>query len=157
MSIFNKKGMMIFPKPRKPIRVCDKEKLLVFTECYCPNGHQLITNKARFNEFNGIYLKIAKDNEEGYVALSPVYGCHSRMSVEIDLKEGELYTISCPECGAVLPVFSKCHCDGNIFTLFLDKEASFDSFIGACNRIGCTNSYLQIGKELITSAQLETI
>jgi hypothetical protein len=117
----------------------------------------LVTSNAKFNEFKGILLKISKGKEEGYVALSTVYGCKSRVTVGIQPKEGEQYKLSCTECGVDLPVFSKCHCGGDIFALFLDKDIKFDSFIGACNRIGCTNAYIQIGKELITSARLEGI
>ncbi|MCY1721099.1 hypothetical protein OU798_12145 [Prolixibacteraceae bacterium Z1-6] len=157
MSIFDKKGMLIFPNPKKHRPICDEEKLLVFTECYCPNGHNLITKNARFNEFDGILLKISKGEKTGQIALSPVYGCELRVAIGIELTEGTQYNLSCPECDAALPIFSKCHCGGDIFALFLDKEVKFDSFIGACNRVGCANSYIQIGKELITSARLEAI
>lgn len=157
MSIFNKKGMLVFPNPIKHSKICKEEKLLVFTECYCPNGHNLVSDNVQFNDFKGILLKIAKDDKKGHVALSPVYGCKSRITVGINLTEGAQYKLSCPECETALSIFSKCHCGGDIFTLFLDKEAKFDSFIGACNRIGCTNAYIQIGKELITNARLEAI
>lgn len=149
--------MMIFPNSKEKRTICNEEKLLVFTECYCPNGHNLVNSNAKFNEFNGILLKISKDNKEGHIALSPVYGCKTRIAVGIKLQDGEKYTLSCTECNTILPVFTKCYCDGDIFTLFLDKETKFDSFVGACGRIGCENSYIQIGEELITSARLETI
>ena len=148
---------MIFPNHKKQTTGCDEEKILVFTECYCPNGHQLITGNARFNEFDGILLKIEKGDETGHIALSPVYGCHFRVSVGINLREDEMYTLSCPECGTALPVYSKCHCGGDIFALFLDKKARFNSFIGACNRIGCTNSFIQIAEKIITSARQEAL
>ena len=157
MSIFNKKGMMVFPNPREKRKICSEEKLLVFTECFCPNGHNLVTENAKFNEFNGILMKISSEEEEGYVALSSVYGCKTRVAVGIKLKEGKKYTLKCPECNIDLPIYAQCHCGGGIFTLFLDKEIRFDSFVGACNRIGCENSYIQIGAELITSVRLETI
>ncbi len=157
MSIFNKKGMMIFPNPMRTRKICDEEKLIVFTECYCPNGHNLISNNAQFNEFKGIFIKISKGQKEGFVALSPVYGCKSRVAIGIELNNDEKYQLSCPECNTTLPFFTKCHCGGEIFTLFLNKEADFHSFLGACNRIGCENSYIQIGEELITSARTETI
>lgn len=149
--------MMVFPNPKRQRKICTEEKLLVFTECYCPNGHNLITSNARFDEFNGILLKISKGKKEGHIALSSVYGCKARVTIGIQLKEGEKYKLSCTECGEKLPVFSKCHCGGDIFALFLDKNIKYDSFVGACNRIGCANAYIQIGKELITSARLETI
>ena len=157
MSIFDKKGMMMFPNPLKKKKICAEEKLIVFTECYCPNGHNLISNNAQFDELKGIFLKISKGQEEGFVALSPVYGCKTRVTVGIKLNEGTQYKLSCPECETALPIFTKCHCGGKIFTLFLNKDADFHSFLGACNRIGCKNSYIQIGEELITSARLETI
>jgi len=148
--------MLVTPNPRQKRKICSDDKLLVFTDCYCPNGHNLVTENARFNEFNGILLKISDDKSDGYVALSSVYGCKTRVAVGIKLIEGNEYKLSCPECNTELPVYSKCHCGGKIFVLFLDKEAKFDSFVGACNRIGCTNSYIQIGEELITSARLAT-
>lgn len=149
--------MLVTPNRMQKGKICDKEKLLVFTACYCPNGHNLVTENARFDEFNGILLKISDKNEEGYVALNSVYGCKTRVAVGIKLIEGKQYKLSCPECNTELPVYSKCFCGGDIFVLFLDKEASYNSFIGACNRIGCTNSYIQIGEELITSARLATL
>lgn len=148
---------MVFPNPKRHSKICNEEKLVVFTECYCPNGHNQVTGNARFNEFDGILLKISKGEKEGHVALSSVYGCKSRITIGIQLEDGEQYSLSCTECGIQLPVFSKCYCGGDIFALFLDKNTNYDSFVGACNRIGCTNSYIQIGKELITSARLEAI
>ena len=155
MSIFNKKGMLVFPKPKKEPKVEDQEKLLVFTECFCPCGHNLIDDKAQFDEFKGIYLKVSRGQREGFIALSPVYGNKTRVAVGMKLKEGTQYKLSCPKCDAVLPIFTKCYCGGKIFTLFLNRKGSFDSFIGACSRIGCENSYIQIGEELITSVRLD--
>lgn len=146
---------MIFPNHLKSKKICGEEELIVFTECYCPNGHNLITTNAQFSEFKGIYLKISKGQNKGFVALSPVHGCKTRVSVGIKLVKQKRYDLSCPECDEKLPTFSKCHCGGDIFTLFLNKNADFSSFLGACNRIGCENSYIQIGEKLITSARQE--
>lgn len=148
---------MVFPVPKKFREICEKEELLVFTECYCPNGHNLISDNVQFNELRGILLKISNKEDNGHVALSAVYGCKSRVAVGLKLQEGAVYKLSCPECDELFPVFTKCHCGGDIFTLFLDKQTQFDSFVGACNRIGCENSFIQIGEELITSARLESI
>ena len=146
---------MIFPNPLIKKKICAEENVIIFTECYCPNGHDLITAKAKFDKFDGILLKISTESSEGLFALSPVYGCKTRISVEIDLKEGEQYNFSCPECNVPLPVYTKCHCGANIFTLFLNNNADFHSFLGACDRIGCTNSYIQLGEEIVTSARLD--
>ena len=157
MGKFDRKGMLLFPNSKKKEESCNTENLIVYTDCYCPNGHDLISSKAKFKDFNGIMLKISKADDSGMVALSPIYGCKTRVSIDIDLKEGELYKLHCPECEAKLPFYSKCHCGGNIATLFLNEKGNFNSFIGVCNRIGCTNSYIQNGEELITSARLQTI
>ena len=157
MNIFDKKGMLIFPNPRKDRIICSQENLLVFTECFCPNGHNLISENARFDEFNGILLEITDNQNKGFIALSSVYGCKIRVAVGIQLVEGQKYKLSCPRCSQQLPIYSKCHCGGDIFVLFLDKESKFDSFVGACNRIGCKNSYIQIGEEIITSARLASM
>ena len=77
---------MVFPNPKKSRKICEDEELLVFTKCYCPNGHNLVTGNAKFNEFNGILLKISKGKKEGFVALSSVYGCKTRVEVGINLK-----------------------------------------------------------------------
>lgn len=148
---------MVFPNKKQNRSICTDEKLLVFKECYCPNGHNLVSNNAKFNEFDGILLKISKDQREGHIALSSVYGCKSRIAIGINLIDGEKYKLSCPDCSEDLPTYSKCHCGGEIFALFLEKNVNFDSFVGACNRIGCANAYIQIGKELITSARLQAI
>ena len=148
---------MVFPNPKENRTICKEEKLLVFTECYCPNGHNLVTKNAKFDEFHGIFLKISKGNKTGHIALSPVYGCKTTVTIGINLIQGNTYSLSCTVCDAALPVFSKCHCGGDIFTLFLDKKAKFDWFVGACNRIGCENAYIQIGEELVTTARLNAL
>ena len=148
---------MVFPNPRQIKLRSKKKEQIVFSECYCPNGHQLISSKAKFNKLNGILLKISKEEKEGYIALSPIYGNKIRVGVLIDLIEGECYKLSCPECNVELPIFTNCHCGGEIFSLFLSKKASFDSFIGACNRIGCENSYVQNGDDLFTVERLKAV
>jgi len=157
MGKFDRKGMLLFPNQGRKENTCKDENLIVFTDCYCPNGHELISSKAKFKEFKGIILQASKNEEVGQVALSPIYGCKTRVSIGIDLKDGEIYTLSCPKCETKLPYYSECHCGGNISTLFLNEEGNFNSFIGACNRTGCTNSYIQIGEELITSARLDNL
>ncbi|MBT3382849.1 MAG: hypothetical protein HN778_09140 [Prolixibacteraceae bacterium] len=157
MGIFNKNGMLVFPNPLKKRKICDDENVVLFTECYCQNGHNLISDKAKFDEFNGIFLNAKKGEQEGVVALSPVYGCKTRVVVGMKIKENDTYDLYCPKCNEALPAFSNCHCGGKIIALFLNKKAAFDSFIGVCNRIGCANSYIQLGEELITSIRHESV
>ncbi|MFC1733276.1 hypothetical protein ACFL6I_23505 [candidate division KSB1 bacterium] len=157
MKIYNKKGMMEFPNPFRREKICDQKNILVVKNCFCQNGHSLIDRRAVFNEFNGIVIKVKNDKEQGYVALSPVYGYKSRVSLDIDLRKGEIYHIHCPECDVGLPVYSSCSCGGSIINLFLDKTANYDNSIGFCNRVGCLNAGIYHSDELINLSRVENM
>lgn len=83
--------MLVFANQMRGKEICKEEKLLVFTECYCPNGHNLVSENAQFDEFKGIFLSISNEEKVGQIALSPVYGCKTKVSVGIKLKEGNQY------------------------------------------------------------------
>lgn len=148
MKRFNRKGMLIFPNPIRKTEICKQKDIIVIEHCYCHNGHSLITDRAVFNGFNGIILKICREKLEGLVALSPVYGYKSRVSLDLQLKSGEIWKVCCPECNEALPIFSECSCQARIFTLFLDKKANFSKCILLCNRIDCFNAEIKLEKEL---------
>ena len=148
---------MVFPNPLKKAMMCSKEEVVVFKKCYCQNGHKLINKQAMFDDLPGIILKISDEKYEGTVALSPVYGCKTKVSLNINLKKDVLYTLSCPECNEPLPIFSHCHCGGDLVILFLNKKGSYESYLGVCNRIGCQNANIKLGDELFTLARLEQL
>ena len=142
MKIFDSKGRMRVPDSKKSYKITKGEKLVI-DECYCKNGHNLISSKAKFGDFNGIYLKAKNKFCDGYIALSPVWGDKSRISIDIDLREGGLIDLFCPECETPLAKYSKCDCDGDMVIFFLDKDADYSKCVGVCNRIGCPNSELK--------------
>lgn len=157
MRLFDSRGMMIFPNPMSKEKICKSEQILVVKECYCQNGHSLINDCAVFNGFPGIVFKIRRDNIEGLVALSPVYGYKSRVSMDIKLKKGEVWNILCPECGVKLPVFSKCSCGSSLIALFANKNADFFNCIVVCNRIDCFNAAINHGNEMITLSMIDRL
>lgn len=62
----------------------DQEEGFVIEECYCPNGHSLISPHTVFNEqYNGIVLKVKYRNQTGTIFLNPVCGCRSKITLDI--------------------------------------------------------------------------
>ena len=125
MRLFNNKGMMLFPNPMKKSELHQSKSLLVIKKCYCPRGHNLVSNKAMFDTFKGILLKAHRGSQAGQLALSPVYGHKSRITLDLEVHSGEVWEISCPTCEEKLPVFSNCSCGGNLIALFLKPDANF--------------------------------
>lgn len=149
MKRFDIKGMMLFPNPIQKSDVLKKENLLVVKECFCHNGHNLIHHRAVFNGFPGILLKVKKGKQSGLVALNPVYGYKSRISLDINLKKGETYDLLCPVCNEKLPSYSPCSCNGQRIALFLDLKVDFYNCILICNRIDCFNAEIKFNNEIL--------
>jgi hypothetical protein len=149
MPRFDQKGMMIFPNPVKIKETAKLTDLLVIEACYCPNGHNLVTDQAVFDGFNGIVLKVRNAGNEGLVALNPVYGLKHRFSFDIKLVKGDLLEVICPECRALLPVYSACSCGGDLVALFLNEKPDFTNSILICNRVDCHNAQIRLHNELV--------
>jgi hypothetical protein len=155
MDRFDKKGMILIPNP-VPKRT-GTVKVLVVCEVFCPAGHSLISERAVFNGYPGILLGVGLDENKGLVALSPIYGDKTRISVDIDLPVDRIVSLFCPTCGIDLPRYATCGCGSDLTALFLTRYASFNDCIGVCNRIGCINARFVTNGELISEAMLETL
>jgi hypothetical protein len=155
MKRFDKKGKLIFPFVSKKTKI-ENEDVLVIDECYCPNGHNLITNKVKFEEFNGILVDVSIGKNKGILGLSPVCGCKSKIAMNIELLDNSLCKMYCPTCHAELPVYAPCSCGGDLITLFGSKDADFKNCIGICNRIGCFNAEIKSGDDLYTCTNINT-
>jgi hypothetical protein len=142
MKIFDRSGILFIPKP-VPTELCKAKKIIVVKDCFCPNGHCLISSRARFGDYNGIFLKVKTSNGEGYLALSPVFGDKSRISIDVDLPENELIEISCPKCSVELPVYGKCECGGELKVAFTLPNQDFNNCVGFCNRVGCRHAEIK--------------
>jgi hypothetical protein len=157
MKRFDSKGMLVIPNPIKAESICKHDKVIVVKECYCQEGHNLISDKAIFNGFNGIILKVVREDQEGLVALSPVYGYKSRVAMNVELKEGEIWTVLCPICNKPMPAYDQCDCGGDLICLFLDKKANYSNCICICNRIDCFNAGIKYGEDLLNSKSLDAL
>jgi len=157
MKMFNRQGMMLFPNPIKKTEICKNKNLLVVKECYCHNGHDLISEQAIFNGFNGILVKVQKGDITGHVALSPVYGYKSRVSMDVKLMDGEKWEVFCPTCNEPLPIFSSCECDGDLVCLFLDNEGDYSNCILICNRIDCFNAEMKFKNQLLHYSSVDAL
>ncbi|HEC42939.1 MAG TPA: hypothetical protein ENI20_08950 [Bacteroides sp.] len=149
MTRFNSKGMWRIPsvkKKKKGDQTIDED--MVIKQCYCPNGHDLINNKVNVRGYKGILLKVKKGKDEGLMALSPICGDKSKYTIDIDLSEGEIIELLCPDCNVPLPVYAPCDCGADMITLFCDKHGNFCNCIGICNRVGCSHSEIKKGSDL---------
>ncbi|MFH1194964.1 MAG: hypothetical protein V1720_04590 [bacterium] len=156
MDLFDSKGMMIFPSPiRKEIK--ESEKVLVINECYCPNGHNLVNSRVSFNGFHGIMLKVKCKDKSGFIALSPIYGDKSKISLDIDLIKDELLEIKCPICDEQLPVYSQCTCGADLITLFSTNNKDYGNCIGVCSRVDCFNAEIKTQGELLANSMIDAL
>jgi hypothetical protein len=155
MRIFDRKGMLIIPSPEKRIESNGKKPMVV-KECFCQNGHNLISKHVSFRGFKGIFLKIASRGNEGFLGISPVFGDESHMAVGIDLVRGEIPQYMCPVCDVTLPFFSLCKCGAGIMTLFLNDTANYSECIGICSRYDCFNSTVISKGELLSSTMINS-
>ncbi len=149
MIRFDQSGMMIFPNPERIKKAAELKELIVIKQCFCPEGHNLISEQAVFDGFNGIVLKVKSGKKRGLVALNPVYGLKHRIAFGIKLRKDELLEVFCPECRKPLPVYSTCACGGNLIALFLDDKLDFASSLLICNRVDCQNAQIRFHNEVI--------
>ena len=117
--------------------------VIAVTKLFCPNGHNLIKDEsgARFNGYPGISIMIKGQNEQGIVVVSPIHGDDTRFGAN-DFEPGEVAELSCPECGATLPVIQPCGCvpGAQLVGLFLDDKLEEGNQVAICNSWGCLRS-----------------
>ena len=155
MERFDKKGMIVIPNPVR--KAAGTVKVLIIRELFCPDGHSLISERTVFNGYPGILLGVGLNENKGLVALSPICGDKTRISLDIDLPEDRIVNLFCPTCGINLPRYATCGCGADLTALFLTCDASFSDCIGVCNRIGCINARFVTSGELISETMLETL
>ena len=154
MKRFNNKGMMLIPEPIESDSVKDG-KVLIITEAYCPNGHNLIDKRAMFNGHPGIIVNINENGDTGTMALSPIVGDKARICLDVDLENGEHIDIFCPHCNVQLPIHSPCDaCEGNLITLFITPDANFNDCVAICDTIGCSQANILSSGEVVAISRL---
>lgn len=110
-----------------------------------------------FDEFEGLVFKVKRNDKVGIVALTPVFGDNSRISIDVDLKDGEIWKAFCPECDVELPNYTMCECGADLITFFTNRNADYGSILGLCNRVGCRHATIRLGDELLTKSMLEAL
>jgi hypothetical protein len=150
MRRFTAKGLLNFPNiiGKKKQKTRQPEDEVVIKECFCPNGHNLVSPKVDIKGKNGILIKVKKGRKTGFIALSPVCGDKSKVTLDVELEEGEILELLCPICNVPLPVYAPCECGGDMVTLFCDKQGNYCNCIGICNRVGCTHAEIKQGTDL---------
>lgn len=124
------------------------QKSEVITGCYCPNGHTILTDKATFQGYSGLTLKLRNSTNEGLLVISPVLGDRDRTFIDFDKQAGEIVDICCPTCSEPFPVYNVCPCGAHLIALFTSPEAHFSQCIGICQRLGCLHSELLSERDL---------
>lgn len=156
MERFDEKGMMVFPNPLRK-EFTERRKILVVKECFCPKGHNLITKRAIFHGYHGMMIGVEKkDGQKGLVALSPIYGEKTRISIDIDLEPKELVRFFCPICDTPWPVLAKCFCGGELQAAFTTIQCDFSDSLAICNRVDCTNATVRSGGDIINLSSIDS-
>jgi len=156
MDQTDNKGINILPNPVKEERKASG-KVLVVADCFCPNAHSLMFPRAKFSGHPGILVKVKGENKEGLVVLSPIYGDKARISLDVDLTDGEIMKLCCPHCDDEFPVFAACRCGGQLTAIFTTPITDDENRIGICNRVGCIHAEVKRGGDMILLTMLEDL
>jgi hypothetical protein len=106
----------------------------------CPNGHSLMTDEVKFDGQRAIKVVVRVGGREGEIFFNPFYG-RFEYKCDIELKAGDIVSLSCPECGASLSIDAPCHmCDIPMFAVHLPDGGQVE----ACPKVGCRNHSLKI-------------
>ena len=110
-------------------------------DALCPNGHSLMDLSYPMGGAPSIKLYASASFGSGEVHLHPAYG-NFEVETAVQLKEGELYDLACPQCNQSL----KCEeercvfCGAPMFVLRLPRGGQ----VHACMRKGCHNHKLKV-------------
>ena len=133
---------------RQVIEITDQPQDEVITECYCPNGHSVLTDMATFHGHPALTLKLRGKTQEGFLAISPVIGDRDRTFFDFTQMPGEIVEICCPECSEPFPVYNECPCGAHLVALFTSSKTIFNQCVGICQRLGCLHSELNSERDL---------
>lgn len=141
--------------PRPPsegtgVKVED-EVLIIVTQLFCPNGHNLVDQEdKRFDGYGGIRLLVSDGEREGIVVLSPFHG--DRRKEGITFPEGTKLHLMCPVCRVELPVLANCTCSGHgeLRKLYLTPKLEDSHLVAVCDVWGCPRSRVIDENEILS-------
>lgn len=156
MDRFDNRGMLVFPNPDYRESRRDRN-IVVIGAAYGPSGQSLINTRVKFGKYAGIMVRVRKkDGSEGMVAISPIFKDRSRISLDIDLTDGEEVELIDPTNSESLPVFDKCECGSDLVAIYTTTEKSLNDSAVICRRVGCQNSEIRNGGEVVSQRLLES-
>lgn len=128
----------------------DEEKVRdrLVSECYCHNGHSLLTDMATYDGLPGLTIRLRTAERTGLLSLSPIIGDKNRQFFEFEGAAGEVVEICCPTCEEPLPVYNACPCGADLVTLFTTPKADYANIIGICRRLGCLHAEIISGRDM---------
>jgi len=120
----------------------------VVEQCFCPNGHNILSDKHPYGGYPGILLKLKSSEQQGLLSLSPIIGDPARIFHSFKQISGEIIEICCPVCDEPFPIYNQCGCNAHLIALFTSTLKDYADCIGICQRIGCLNAEIISGREL---------
>ena len=159
---FNEQGFMVIPDTKqmqlkKELAEVLSDKIVVVRQAFCPNGHNVVQNRYKFSGFAGIHLKAEINGNKGDLILSPIFGDHSHITIDIDINLGDQPKMTCPICGVELPILKKCeNCEsGNMLVLSMREKFDITDGIAFCDVAGCPSAYILDAEKLINEEYLK--
>ena len=125
-----------------------KPQQLIVEQCYCPNGHSILSPEHQYSGYPGLLLKLKTDEHQGLLSISPIIGDHARDFYDFVQTRGEVVEICCPVCDKLFPIYNACNCKAHLIALFTSPKIDYADCIGICQRIGCLYSEIISGRDL---------
>jgi hypothetical protein len=142
---------------RQVITQKDRQKNLVVEECYCPQGHSIISERAIFGGHRGLTLRLRSADQDGLLSISPIIGDRDRTFISFTGVVGEVVEICCPVCAEPFPVYNECSCGAHLVAMFTSSQTTFAQCIGICQRLGCLHSELLTERDLHLFSRREAL
>lgn len=120
----------------------------VVDQCFCPNGHNILSDQHPYSGHPGILLKLKTADREGLLSLSPIISDPARNFHGFEQVSGEIVEICCPICDQPFPIYNQCGCTAHLIALFTSPKNDYSDCLGICQRIGCLNAEIISGREL---------
>jgi len=114
-------------------------KNLISLKVKCPHCKKSLMDYTQYlNGKPSIKLHIELAGNKGVINLCSTYGCYEKLS-NVELMEGEIAKLLCPNCKKELPGTDICDdCEAPIIEFDLDKGGK----VHVCSRIGCKKHYV---------------
>jgi len=108
----------------------------------CSNGHSLRCENVRIHDFPSIKVKANVNDDKGFIYIDPIYGSFDNILEGLNIPEGSVAELFCPECGESLtdPSESCKICSSPMFIFHLPNQ----SIVEGCLRKGCMFHELKI-------------